>query len=482
LNEKEQLNKELLELLEAKEHAIKYNKLSTMFPLKGKYSRDKYPKQMQFFAAGKDFMERALIAANRTGKTTAAGTEVSYHLTGRYPEGWQGRVFHCSVEVWAAGDTAQTTRDVIQNMLLGHIEDPGTGLIPRDAIVGITRKAGVPDAVETIIVKHASGDNSHVTFKSYDQKRKSFQGTFKHLIWLDEEPSDAGIYTECLTRLINDNNPGMIMCTFTPLYGLSPVVLEFLPGGEFPRGGVNGHKYVLNMTWDDVPHLPKAQRDILLAGYSKFERDARTKGIPSFGAGRIYPYFEEQITVEHQRIPSWFPRVFGFDTGWNRNAAVWIAMDPDSKVVYVYDEYYVGHTHPAINAHAIKGRGNWMYGACDPDGVNQEDGRQMFQIYCDEGLNLIKANKREKDATILLVGQMMESGQLKIIADKCPNLLKEIRLYSRKEDGRIADTPDHAIDALHYAIKSGMQYLELPPDSSTQEEVEQTRRDEFTGY
>jgi hypothetical protein len=273
------------------------------------------------------------------------------------------------------------------------------------------------------------------------------------------------------------------MCTFTPLYGLSPVVLEFLPGGEFPRGGKNGHKFVINMTWDDVPHLPKEQRDILLAGYSKFERDARTKGIPSFGAGRIYPFFEEQICVEHQRIPAWFPRVFGFDTGWNRNAAVWLAIDPESKVVYVYDEYYVGHTHPAINAHAIKGRGEWMYGACDPDGVNQEDGRQMFQIYCDEGLNLVKANKKEKDATILLVGQMMESGQLKILSEKCPNLLKEIRLYSRKEDGRIADTPDHAIDALHYAIKTGMQYMDVPPENSNEgKELQHVKRDEFTGY
>ena len=482
LNEKEQLNKELLELLEAKEQDLKYNKLAYMFPAKGKYSRDKYPKQMEFFARGKDFMERALIAANRTGKTTAAATEVAYHLTGRYPEDWAGRRFHTAIEVWAAGDTAQTTRDVIQTMLLGHIDDLGSGLIPRDSITDTTRKAGVPDSIETAIIKHESGENSYIGFKSYDQKRKAFQGTFKHIIWLDEEPSDPGIYTECLTRLINDVAPGMIMCTFTPLYGLSPVVLEFLPGGEFPRNGVNGHKSVINMTWDDVPHLPQSQRDILLAGYSKFERDARTKGLPSFGAGRIYPFFEEQITVEQQRIPPWFPRAFGFDTGWNRNAVVWGAMDPETKVVYIYDEYYVGHTHPAINAHAIKSRGDWICGACDPDGVNQEDGRQMFNIYCDEGLNLVKANKKEKDATILMVGQMFESGQLKIVADKCPNLLKEIRMYSRKEDGRIADTADHAIDAMHYLIKTGLQCMETAPDSDESDRAANVRRDEFTGY
>ena len=49
---------------------------------------------------------------------------------------------------------------------------------------------------------------------------------------MDEEP-DLNIYTECLTRTMTTN--GMVICTFTPLLGLSDVVLLFLPGGKLPE-------------------------------------------------------------------------------------------------------------------------------------------------------------------------------------------------------------------------------------------------------
>ena len=90
-------------------------------------------------------------------------------------------------------------------------------------------KAGIPDAFEIVRVRHISGGISTLGLKSYDQRREAFQGTEKHVIWLDEEPPLA-IYTECLLRTMTTN--GLIICTFTPLLGLSDVVLLFLPGGK----------------------------------------------------------------------------------------------------------------------------------------------------------------------------------------------------------------------------------------------------------
>ena len=63
-------------------------------------------------------------------------------------------------------------------------------------------------------------------FKSYDQGRKKFQGTAKHVAWLDEEPPED-IYDECLLRLMTTN--GLMIGTFTPLSGISKVVLRYLP-------------------------------------------------------------------------------------------------------------------------------------------------------------------------------------------------------------------------------------------------------------
>lgn len=205
------------------------NKLATMYPDTGPYRRELYPKHIEFFSLGAEIRERLFLGGNRTGKTVLGGTETAYHLTGKYPHWWQGRRFDEPVRWWAAGDTRQTTRDIQQLELLGPVNDLGTGLIPADDIIKLRPMSGVPDAYETVTVRHVSGGVSHLGFKSFDQGRKAFQGTAKHGIWLDEE-CPIEVYVECLMRTMTTN--GLIILTFTPLSGLTELVLEFLPGGR----------------------------------------------------------------------------------------------------------------------------------------------------------------------------------------------------------------------------------------------------------
>ena len=109
-------------------------------------------------------------------------------------------------------------------------------MIPAHLIDHTTAKQGLADAVETVWVKHRSGGMSVVTLKSYDQRREAFQGTAQHLIWLDEEPPED-ILTESIMRTAktSDFPGGMVMLTFTPLQGLTPLILSFLPGGRDPQ-------------------------------------------------------------------------------------------------------------------------------------------------------------------------------------------------------------------------------------------------------
>jgi phage terminase large subunit-like protein len=197
-----------------------------------------YRKHVAFFNSHN--RERLMIAANRIGKTQAGAYETVAHLTGLYPHWWEGRKFETPVSFWAAGDTAKTVRDIGQLELLGPMNNIGSGFIPRHLIEHFSRKPGVTDAVETIWVKHAEKEHgapglSELGLKSYDQRRESFQGTKKHGIWLDEEPPED-IHVECLLRTAQtpDFTGGMLMLTFTPLQGLTPLVLEFLPGGRLP--------------------------------------------------------------------------------------------------------------------------------------------------------------------------------------------------------------------------------------------------------
>lgn len=197
------------------------------------HGREGYKKHLEFFKAGAEFRERCFMAANRVGKTVGGGYETALHLTGEYPDWWEGRRFERPTECWAAGKTNETTRDIVQKALLGPIKHEGqrktfegTGLVKKAALGGVTWKQGVTDLADTIKVKHASGGWSQLGIKSYQQGRGSFEGTEKHVIWLDEEcPMD--IYGECLIRTATTG--GITMLTFTPLEGLTQTVLQFLP-------------------------------------------------------------------------------------------------------------------------------------------------------------------------------------------------------------------------------------------------------------
>ncbi len=111
----------------------------------------------------------------------------------------------------------------------------GTGLVPGEDIGDLSWKPGYPDLLDTVLVKHASGGWSEIGLKTYQQGRGSFEGTEKDVIWLDEEPP-MDVYTECLVRTMTTN--GLILLTFTPLEGLSEVVLSYLPGGTIPVSGI----------------------------------------------------------------------------------------------------------------------------------------------------------------------------------------------------------------------------------------------------
>jgi phage terminase large subunit-like protein len=211
-----------------------HNKIAAYYPDSGPLRRELYPRHLEFFAAGAIHRERCFLAGNRVGKSEGVGAyELTLHLTGRYPEWWNGRRFDQAIEAWAVGDTSKTVhREILQPKLLGKPGRLGTGMIPGDSILRPVVKPGVPEAIETVYVAHVSGGESVLTFKSYEQGRESFQGSEKHVIWLDEEcPKD--VYVECLIRTMTTN--GLVILTFTPLLGLTELIRDFLGEGYNPR-------------------------------------------------------------------------------------------------------------------------------------------------------------------------------------------------------------------------------------------------------
>ncbi len=200
-----------------------------LFPDTGPFRRELYPRHMAFFRAGKTHRERLFMAANRVGKTICGSIETSYHLTGRYPDWWEGRVFDGPGDWIAAGTTMETMRDIVQLELMGGPDALGTGMIPGKYIEDVKYRHNTNRAIDYALIKRHCGGTARVSLKSFDQGRKAFEGTAKQGIWLDEEPLQP-IYTECLTRTATTG--GIVLVTFTPLNGATDVVMDFIKKAE----------------------------------------------------------------------------------------------------------------------------------------------------------------------------------------------------------------------------------------------------------
>lgn len=443
-----------------------------LYPDGGPFRRELYQKHLEFFRMGKAHVERALLGGNRTGKTSVGAYEATVHATGRYPTWWEGHRFHRPNSGWVAGDTSKTVREIVQAKLIGKPTEPGTGMIPEELIVNRIAKSGVPEGVETLYVRHVTGGTSIITFKSYDQKRISFQGTSQDWIWLDEEVDEA-IYTECVMRTMrtSDFAGGIVWLTFTPLMGISEVVQLYLPDGV----NASPERAIVFVSWDDVPHLDEKEKAERIRKIPPYQRDARTKGIPQLGAGAIYPIPEDEIIVAPFAIPKHYRRAYGLDVGGGYSevstggtGAIWGAQNPDTQVVYLYDEYFRAGAEPSVHAAAIKARGAWIPGVIDPSarGRSQIDGREMFQMYTDLGLNLTMANNAV-EAGIYEVWDALSGGMLKVFRT-CERWRAERNLYRRDAKGRIVKERDHLMDGSRYLWLSGRDVMIQQPVSNPQ--------------
>lgn len=233
---------EYLRLLEEEALYRAQRRLFRLYPDDGPLRRELYPKHMAFFAAGAEHQERCFMAANRSGKSTAGCYELTCHMIGWYPPWWRGYRFDRPIVAWASGEDSKAVRESLQVILFGAPGALGTGLIPHAALHGKpTARGGVPEAIDAASIKtNFGGGQSRIVLKSYDQGRESFQASKVDVVLLDEEPP-MDIYTEGLTRTMSTvpgQKSGIVMCTFTPLKGLSAVALAFMPGGQRLEGAV----------------------------------------------------------------------------------------------------------------------------------------------------------------------------------------------------------------------------------------------------
>lgn len=423
-------------------------------------------------------VQRALMAANQSGKTASAAMEVAFHCTGLYPDWWDGIRFNRAVDCVVAGKSNDSVRDVVQNELLG---DPfsetaeGTGTIPKHLIGKTTRKAGVPNAKSAVMVKHVSGKWSKIRFMAYEQGKDPYMGIRFDVGWLDEEPPQD-VWTQFIRATISrKKGEYTLFLTFTPEEGVTEVVDGFLNALDVGQA-------LIRAAWTDAPHMTQERQAEILSQLPPHERDMRSKGIPMMGSGLVFPVDDDFIAIDPFPIPAFWPCICGIDFGIDHPfASVWLAWDREKDIVYVYDAYRVRGVLPPVHASAIKRRGGWMPITWPHDGLNTDKGSgiPLASLYREEGLNLLpekfsnppSPNQKEGqggngvEVGLFDILTRMEQGRFRVFSN-LHEWFEEKRQYHRRrtKDGKskIVDLREDLMSATRYASQS-LRFASIKP-------------------
>lgn len=392
--------------------------------------------------------------------TFCGAAELAYHLTGLYPEWWQGWRFKRPITAWAAGQSHYATRDIVQQELLGppgDLEAQGSAAIPKHLILGTERNPGVPNGLGMVQVQHVSGGKSRCMFKSYDSGPTAWMGVAVDVIWLDEEPPQE-IYSQALRASLKTGGP--VYLTFTPERGVTGVVQNFLNDRKPGQA-------LVTATWDDAPHLSPKVKEEILAALPPHERQMRSKGIPVLGSGQVFPIAEDSFSVDAFPIPDHWARIAGIDFGFDHpTAVVWCAWDRDTDTVYVYDCYTQSGVGILQHAEAIKLRGNWIPVAWPHDGSQHDkgSGQALAEQYRRAGVHFLGSHFLNPEGGISVepgiqaMYTRFQTGRLKVFSH-LQDWFQEFRIYHR-QDGKIIRKNDDLMSASRYAIQS-LRYASL---------------------
>ena len=455
-------NTKLLQLLQEQKQRQRFNKINYYDP---------YPYQLDFHKTGATNSQRLLMAANRIGKSYCGAAEMSYHLTGLYPDWWEGKRYDQPITAWAGGVSNETTRDIVQAELLGSPDDPeafGSGSIPQKYIIKTERKPGVPNAKSVALIRHITGGNSSLHFKAYEMGVDKWQGRSVDCVWLDEEPSRE-LYSQAVTRTLD--RKGMVYMTFTPEQGMTETVASFM-------NRIQPGQSLTNATWDDASenitsmkgekgHLSEPVMQQILSAYSPHEREMRRYGRPSIGSGLIFPVSEDALMIDPISIEDHWPRIAAIDFGWDHpTAVVWCAVDNETDTFYVYDCYRASKASPAVHAEMIKQRPRFIPIAYPHDG-NRRDSMGnpgLADQYRSHGCNFLlehftnppalgqtKGSNSIEEGLMAMI-QSMEDGRFKVF-NTLSDWFEEFRMYHRKQ-GKVVAIRDDLMSATRYAFQS----------------------------
>jgi hypothetical protein len=224
------------------------------------------------------------------------------------------------------------------------------------------------------------------------------------------------------------------------------------------------------MTIADAEHYTEEERAAIIASYPSHERKARAMGIPILGSGRVFPVDEDDLKVRAFPIPEHWVHIGGLDFGWDHpTAAVKLAWDRDSDIIYVTNSYGQREQTPVIHAAAVKHWGPNLAWAWPHDGLQHDkgSGEALAAQYRAQGLQMLDERATFEDggfgveAGIAEMLERMQTARLKVF-DHLEDWFGEFRLYHRK-DGLIVKENDDRMAATRYALMMKRMARQVKP-------------------
>ena len=437
---------------------------------------DWYGWQRRHFKAGSNKRERMVLCGNRGGKTNSSGYEDALHLTGDYPDWWDGHRFEFPINAWLFGVDAGQVKDVLQKEILGDSEDSldsfTNGWIHNDEIVHDSiERAALKGAVSRVRIRHKSGGTSTLTFFSYrqiltGQSTLPVAGSSVDLVHGDEQPPDS-LVGQLVTGVITGNRGagGIIVWSMTPELGLTDLVDKFMKKRA-------AHQHLTGpVSWAECPHLTPQMQAEALASYPAHERDMRSKGIPLFGSGRIFRPDEDKVLIDPFDLSTkpWMKVIKGMDVGVaHPTAGAWLAYDPELSTYYVVRTYRQEGEAAAVHGAVLNSMWPNAPTVYPPDADTREKGsaKSLLPLYGLKKQQEFSNPPAPGETTtnnyiepgIMAMQEALSQGRLFVFRGQADEFMEEMRTYHRDDRGNVVAERDDVISAVRYAFQTVGRY------------------------
>ena len=406
----------------------------------------------------------AMVGANRSGKTFAAGMMCFARHLRDYAK--KGEIY------WCVAPSQERSVSVQQKTLWE--------CLPREMFgdAAFDEKNGFGSQRPTVILE-PRGRRIVIRFKStaqYDSDPRAFESENVSGIWADE--SIEHHHYESMQLRIVSSGGFMLISTIPDLPWMYEVLEEASPDARI--------KFIKLAIMDNEENLPPGAIEELEARLSKEEAQMRIYGNFRFLEGLIYTEFIKEYRPDGHliapfKVPGDWPKYRAMDVGMDHpTVCLWATVSPSNNL-YIYREYWSRNTAISKDAEEIIERGgSEEYEGpviVDPSAYNitKANPRSVALQYRDAGVEMRQARRATRKhgewAMIQDVKEWLESRDSLdrpkfYIFDTCKLLISEFRKWRYKRDTHnqpfgseaFEDKNNDALDALKYLVTANPKW------------------------